>query len=189
VAPPAWANPSELLVLSSETTSGLQHVELADVLVQARYPLPGVSGEATAAVVSPDGTQLAVHRDGAGVTGTWLVSLGSTAPPRGLDANLTPVGFTGAGTLVATARGASTVNGLVRVSVSGDEQIPIAQGAGIGSPASVAVSRSGRQLVFIAADASGQLQAYVENADGSDPQPLTVFQVNSFDAVTVSVSG
>jgi hypothetical protein len=188
VAPPSWAT-SELLVLSSETAGGVQHVELADVLVQARYPLPGVTGVAAAAVVSPDGSQLAVHRDGAGVTGTWLVSLGSAAPPRGLDANLTPVGFAGPATLVAIARGGGAATGLVRVSVAGDEQIPIPQAAGSGSPASVAVSLSGRQLVFLAMDSSGQLQAYVENADGSDPLSLTAFDVNSFEAVAVSVSG
>src|SRR5205807_5666081 len=106
LAPPAWGPAGELLVLNSLGSGGgapEPHVELADTLVGARYALPGVAGAATAPLVSPDGTLVALYRTGAS-RGTWLAGVGaSSAPPRRLDPNLIPLGFTDPGTLVAIA--------------------------------------------------------------------------------------
>jgi hypothetical protein len=77
----------------------------------------------------------------------------------------------------------------VLVSVAGDEQIPIASGPGSGLLAAVAVAPSGRQLVYLNPDAGGIVQAYVENADGSNGQVITDFAPGTLAAVSIAVSG
>ena len=192
VAPPAWGPASELLVLNSMTSSGSAsepHVELADTLVGARYALPGVSGPATAPVVSPDGTLVALYRTGTS-RGTWLAGVGaSSAAPRRLDPNLTPLGFTDPGTLVALAAPPGGNPAIVRVSISGDEQIALPGIPGAPSAPVVVVSPSGRQLAYLARAPSGRVNAYVENADGSNPTALTAFTSGTFDAVSVTLTG
>ena len=55
--------------------------------------------------------------------------------------------------------------------------------------ARVVVAPSGRQLVYLNADASGIVQAYIENADGSDAQLITDFAPRTLVAASVAVSG
>src|SRR5207248_1912306 len=62
LAPPVWAPQGELLALEVGRTEEQAHVELADSLVTARYPLPGLTGSASDPVISPDGSKLAVLR-------------------------------------------------------------------------------------------------------------------------------
>ena len=98
------------------------------------------------------------------------------------------MGFTATGTLVGINRPAVGTPTLVLVSVAGDEQIPIASGPAPGSLGTVVVAPSGRQLVYLNADASGIAQAYIENADGSDVQLITDFAPRTLVAASVAVS-
>ena len=52
----------------------------------------------------------------------------------------------------------------------------------------VVVAPSGRQLVYLDADRSGIVQAYVENADGSNVQLITDFAPRTLVAASVTVS-
>jgi len=77
----------------------------------------------------------------------------------------------------------------VLVSVAGDEQIPITSGPAPGSLGTVVVASSGRQLVYLNADATGIVQAYIENADGTNAQVITNFAPHTLVAASVTVSG
>ena len=58
-----------------------------------------------------------------------------------------------------------------------------------GSLGSVVVAPCGRQLVYLNADANGIVQAYVENADGTNIQLITDFAPRTLVTVSVTVSG
>jgi Tol biopolymer transport system component len=193
VAPAVWSPLGEQLVLDVAGTSDFEHLELADSVVLARYPIPGLSGASSGAssdpAISPDGSQLAFLRSATGAQGTWIAGLGaSSTTARLLDPNIQPVGFTSTGTLVGIDRPPSGSPTLVLVSVAGDEQIPIASGPAPGSLGTVVVAPSGRQLVYLNADANGIVQAYIENADGSDAQGITDFAPHTLVAASVAVS-
>jgi hypothetical protein len=193
VAPAVWSPLGEQLVLDVAGASDFEHLELADSVVLARYPIPGLGGTANGAssdpAISPDGTQLAFLRSATGAQGTWIAGLGaSSTTARLLDPLVQPVGFTSNGTLVGIVRPVSGRPTLVLVSVAGDEQIPIASGPAPGSLGTVVVAPSGRQLVYLNADASGIVQAYIENADGSDAQVITDFAPHTLVAASVAVS-
>ncbi len=100
VAPAVWSPLGEQLVLDVAGTSDLEHLELADSVVLARYPVPGLTGQSSDPFVSPDGTQLAMYRSNPDAPGTWLAGIGpDPAAPRQIDPSLQPLGFTAAGTL------------------------------------------------------------------------------------------
>ena len=170
--------------------SDLEHLELADSVVLARYPVPGLTGRSSDPAVSPDGTQLALLRSNPDAQGTWLAGIGTApAAPRQIDPSLQPLGFTAAGTLVGIVTSAAGTPSLVLVSVSGDEQIPLQSGPAPGSLDTVVVAPSGRQLVYLSPDATGIVQAYVENADGTNALAITGFAPRTFEAATITVSG
>jgi hypothetical protein len=98
------------------------------------------------------------------------------------------VGFTATGTLLGISGPEVGAPTLVLVSVAGDEQIPITSGPAPGSLATVVVTTSGRQLVYLNADATGTVQAYVENADGTNVQVITDFTPGTLVAAAVTVS-
>jgi hypothetical protein len=191
VAPAVWSPLGEQLVLDVAGTTDLEHLELADSVVLARYTVPGVAtGASSDAVISPDGSQLAFLRSAAGLQGTWIAGIGaSPTAPRLLDPSLQPLGFTATGTLVGITRPQSGAPSLVLVSVAGDEQIPIAAGPALGSLGTVVVAPSGRQLIYLTADSTGIVQAYVENADGTNVVPITAFAPRTLVAASVTVSG
>jgi hypothetical protein len=190
VTPAVWSPLGEQLVLDVAGTSAGEHLELADSVVLARYQVPGVTGASSNPVISPDGSQLAFFRSSQGAQGTWITGIGaSSAAPRLLDPFVQPVGFTATGTLLGINRPTVGTPTLVLVSVAGDEQIPIASGPALGSLGTVVVAPSRRQLVYLNADAGGTLQAYVENADGSNVQVITDFAPRTLVAVSVAVSG
>ncbi len=190
VTPAVWSPLGEQLVLDVAGTSDVEHLELADSVVLARFPIPGVSGASSDPAISPDGSQLACLRSAPGAEGTWIAGLGaSSASPRLLDPSLQPLGFTATGTLLGINRPQGGTPALVLVSVAGDEQIPIASGPGSGSLGTVVVAPSGRQLVYLNADASGIVQAYVENADGTNVLGITAFAPQTLVAASVAVSG
>ena len=190
VTPAVWSPLGEQLVLDVAGTSDGEHLELADSLVLARYQVPGVAGPSSNPVISPDGSQLAFFRSAQGAQGAWITGIGaSSAAPRLLDPFVQPVGFTATGTLLGINRPTVGTPTLVLVSVAGDEQIPITSGPALGSLGTVVVAPSRRQLVYLNADAGGTLQAYVENADGSNVQVITDFAPRTLVAVSVAVSG
>jgi WD40-like Beta Propeller Repeat len=190
VAPALWSPLGEELVLDVAGASDFEHLELADSVVLARYPVPGVTGASSNPAISPDGTQLAFLRSAPGAQGTWIAGIGvSSTPPRSLDPFVQPVGFTATGTLLGIDRPPTGTPTLVLVSVAGDEQIPIASGPGPNLLATVVVAASGRQLVYLNPDARGIVQAYVENADGSNGQVITDFAPRTLAAVSIAVSG
>jgi hypothetical protein len=189
VAPAVWSPLGEQLILDVAGTSDFEHLELADSVVLARYPIPGLTGASSDPAISPDGSQLAFLRSATGAQGTWIAGLGaSSTTARLLDPFVQPVGFTSTGTLVGIDRPAVGSPTLVLVSVAGDEQIPIAGGPDTGSLGTVVVAPSGRQLVYLNADASGIVQAYIENADGSDALVITDFAPRTLVAASVAVS-
>jgi Bacterial Ig-like domain/WD40-like Beta Propeller Repeat len=190
VAPAVWSPLGEQLVLDVAGATDGEHLELADSVVLARYAVPGVSGQASAPVLSPDGAQLAFLRSTPPAEGTWLAGVGATpTPPRLLDPSLQPIGFTGTGTLVGISRPAGGAPTLVLVSVAGDAQIAIKSGPAPGALQTMVVAPSGRQLVYLSPDAAGVLQAYVENADGSNALVITDFTPQTLAALAVTVSG
>jgi len=189
VAPAVWSPLGEQLVLDVAGATDFEHLELADSVVLARYPIPGLIGASSDPAISPDGSQLAFLRSATGAQGTWVAGLGaSSTAARLLDPFVQPVGFTSIGTLVGIRRPAAGSPTLVLVSVAGDEQIPIASGPLPGSLGTVVVAPSGRQLVYLNADASGIVQAYIENADGSDATVITDFAPRTLVAASVAVS-
>ncbi len=190
VTPAVWSPLGEQLVLDVAGTSDSEHLELADSVVLARYPIPGVTGASSAAAISPDGSQLAFLRSTPGAQGPWIAGIGPTsAAPRLLDPFLQPLGFTASGTLVGIDRPPVGTPTLALVSVAGDVHIAIASGPGPGSLGSVVVTPSGRQLVYLNADATGIVQAYIENADGTNVQVITDFAPRTLVATSVAVSG
>jgi hypothetical protein len=122
--------------------------------------------------------------------GTWLVGAGSnTSTARRLDSNLVPIGFTDSGTLVAVAVTPGIPASLVRVSIAGDEQIALPAVPGALPVPAVVVSRSGRQLGYLAHAPNGAVDAYVENADGSNPTALTSFAAGTLQAMSITLTG
>jgi len=187
LAPAVWGPRGELLALDTGADAAHSHVELADTVAGARYALPGVTDASSTPVISPDGSQLALLRQGAGSKGTWLVGVGSsTAPLHRLDVALSPVGYSSSGTLIAVAN-VDTGAQLVRVSVDSDQQVPLVHQPDL--PASSSVSPSVRRLVFLARDSTGVLEAYVENSDGTDPLALTSLSAGGLEATAVTLSG
>jgi hypothetical protein len=190
VAPAVWNPLGEQLVLNVAGPTDIEQLELADAVVLARYPVPGITGDCTDPVITPDGTQLAFERSTPTARGTWIAGIGAApSPPRLLDATLVPLGFTATGTLVGIRTPAAGLPALVLVSVAGDEQIAIPNGPAPGWLTTVVVAPSGRQLVYLSPDAAGVVQAYVENADGSNPRLITGFAQDTLDATAVTVSG
>ena len=190
VAPARWSPLGEQLVLDVAGANDLEHLELADSVVLARFALPGVTGASSGPAVSPDGAQLAFLRTTPPALGTWLAGLGpASTPPRVLDQTIEPIGFTAPGTLVGISQPAVGAPRLVLVSVAGDAQIPIASGPANGFLNTVVVAPSGRQLVYLSPDANDIVQAYVENADGSHALHITNFGARTLIAAAVTVSG
>src|SRR4029077_14549144 len=62
VTPAVWSPLGEQLVIDVAGTSDVEHLELADSVVLARYPVPGVTGASNDPTISPDGSQLAFSR-------------------------------------------------------------------------------------------------------------------------------
>jgi len=189
VAPPAWDPAGELLALEVAEPGTPPHVELADAVVGARYALPGVDGAAQDPVFSPDGRQLAFFREGRAVAGTWIVEVGAgSAAPRRLDPALRPVGFLTTGALLGVAASGSGSAALVRVDVDSDDHVDLARQPAQLSLATITVSSSLRRFAFLAPDARGVQQAFLEDADGS-----TSFAITSLDggvsALGVELSG
>jgi hypothetical protein len=190
VAPAVWSPLGEQLVLDVAGATDIEHLELADSVVLARYPVPGITGESNDPVISPDGTQLAFQRSTPTAQGTWIAGIGTaSSAPRLLDAGLEPLGFTATGTLVGINLPVAGLPTLVLVSVAGDEQIAIPSGPAPGWLTTVVVAPSGRQLIYLSPDTAGIGQAYVENADGSNPLLLTNFAAGGLVATAVTVSG
>lgn len=190
LAPAVWSPLGEQLVLDVAGAAGVEHLELADSVVLARYPIAGVTGASSDATISPEGSQLAFLRSAPGGQGAWIAGIGpSSTPPRLLDPLVQPVGFTSTGTLLGIRRPPIGTATLVLVSVAGDEQIPVASGPPPDSLGSVVVAPSGRQLVYLNADAGGIVQAYIENADGTNVQAITDFAPRTLVAAAVAVSG
>ena len=190
VAPARWSPLGEGLVLDVAGTNDLEHLELADSVVLARYALPGVTGASSGAAISPDGAQLAFLRSTPPALGTWIAGLGpASSSPRLLDQALSPIGFTAPGTLVGISQPAVGAPSLVLVSVAGDVQIPIASGPANGFLNTAVIAPSGRQLVYLSPDANDIVQAYVENADGSHALQITSFAARTLIAAAVTVNG
>lgn len=190
LAPAVWSPLGEQLVLDVAGPTDGEHLELADSVVLARYAVPGVTGQASDPVMSPDGAQLAFVRSSLPAQGTWLAGMGANpSAPRLLDQFLQPLGFTATGTLVGISSPAVGTPTLVLVSVAGDEQIPLPTGPALGSLNSVVVAPSGRQLVYLSPNSAGIVQAYVENADGSHALAITDFTPRTLVAGAVTVSG
>lgn len=182
-APAIWAGDDSTLVLPTLGSSGPQ-LELADRIGRARYPLPGAAavGRPGRATLSPAGSSLAVAMETSDGTGTWLLPAGGTGSATQVAAGIVPVGFSDAGTLL----GIDGQSRLVRINLAGGG---ITQIGSTAAADSAAVSLDGRSVIFVATDAGGVAQAFLEDADGSDAHPLTAFSPGTLSAVAVSFGG
>ena len=200
-APPVWSGDGHVLALPVQhAATGLAHVDLAVPDLLARYPVPGLStavaatapaASASNPALSPDGSVLAVRRDGGpAVDGTWTIRLvGGDATPRRLGSDLTPVAFVDSGTLLAAERPLDSDAGLVRVSVNSGDRDRLASQPLPSDLSSAVVPTSGRQVAYLLPDSHGVRQALIENVDGSNPALLTTFAVSSVEAIAVSFAG
>jgi hypothetical protein len=187
---PAWSGDGSVLALPVRAGDGLLRVDLADPVLGIRYPIPGLHEGATNPALNHDGSELAVHRDGTGVEGGWLVRLrGGDPTPRRLGPGLTPVAYADASTLLAVDRAPGDSPGLVRIGVSGGDVTRIATGPAASDLDTIAASISGGQIAYLLADEAGVAQAFIENADGSNPAPLTSFPRGGLEAFAVSFAG
>jgi hypothetical protein len=169
-APPLWSGSSTLVLSTAPTGSAPAAVELVNLLVGARYSLPGVPAGSTAAAVSPAGTRLAI----AAPTGTILVApaAGASGTAQPLPGQLDAIGFAGEGTLIAVN---PVSNQLVRVSVAGGDTTTVSLSPGLVDLSTVRVGPDGRRVVYLGVDAAGTTQAFVANADGSGALATTRF--------------
>jgi len=193
---PVWSPDGTMLALPVHSADGRDHVDIAVPAARARYPLPALDATSTALtapVFDPASATLCVRREGPpGQAGAWLVRLrGGDAAPRSLGADLLPVAYSDAGTLVAVARPADGgASQLVRVNLASGDRTAIPGGAAPAELGSVVASPSGGRLAFLLAGKNGVVQAMIENADGSNPEPLASFTVaDGMEAVAVSLSG
>ena len=190
VAPAVWSPLGEQLVLDVASPTDAEHLELADSVVLARYAIPGVTGQSSDPVISPDGAQLAFLRSTPPADGVWLAGVGTTpSAPRLLDPSLEPLGFIATGTLVAISRPVGGTPTLVLVSVAVDEQIPVRSGPPADALRTLLVTPSARQLAYLSPDSAGVMQAYVENADGTHALAITGFTPQTLVAAAITVSG
>ena len=189
---PAWSGDGSVLALPVRAPDGLLHVDLADPVLGIRYPVPRLGGEAAAPALNQDGSELAVHRDGgAGVAeGGWLVRLrGGDPTPRRLGPGITPVAYADPSTLLAVDRATGETAALVRIGVGAGEVTPLGTGPAASDLDTIAAATSGGEIAFLLADEAGTTQAYIENADGSNPAPLTSFGPGGLEALAVSFAG
>jgi Tol biopolymer transport system component len=188
-APAAWSGDGSTLALPVQhAATGAVHVDLAMPDLVVRYSVPGLSGAVAAPALSPDGSLLAVHRDGDdSVVGTWTVRLrGGDATPRRLGSDLTPVAFADGGTLLAAERPVDGDSGLVRVSIADGGRDRLGNQPLASDLSSAVVAPSGRQVAYLLPDADGVRQAAIENVDGSNPAFLTTFPGGGYEAVAVA---
>jgi hypothetical protein len=189
LAAPVWEPRGELLVLETGSPNGLTHVELADALVGARYPVPGLTGQNTGPVVSPDGTQLAVYRIGPTDNGVWLTGIGANGTaPRLLESDILPFGWTDSGTLLAVAGTDAGHPSLVQVSVAGGGAIPVTPAPSAAALSSVSLSSSGRLFAFLSVDAAGVSQVDIESVQGGSAVPVTAFAAGGNVAKAASLT-
>ena len=189
-SPPEWEPRGELLVLDCVSASGMEHLDIGDAVVLARYPVPNLTGSNTSPAVSPDGSQLAVFRlasGGHGAEGTWVVGIGAGAvgPERHLNSNARPLGWSDPGTVLSLTRSPAGKPGLALVSASGGGVVAVNPGPPVASLSSLALSASGRLLAFLAPDASGTVQVEVESALGGRAMAVTSFAPGTLDAEAV----
>jgi Bacterial Ig-like domain/WD40-like Beta Propeller Repeat len=190
-APAAWSGDgSELALPVQDPVTGAQHVDLVVPDVDARYPVPGLSGDAGSPALTPDGSLLAVARSGAAsLAGTWTVRLrGGDPAPHRLGSDLTPLAFVDNGTLLAAERPADGDPGLVRVSIADGGRDRLANQPLASDLSGATVTPSGRQVAYLLPDSSGARQAAIENVDGSNPAFLTTFPVGGVEAYAVEFS-
>ena len=173
-SPPVWSPDGETLALPVGP-SGAPSIQLADVVARIRYPVPAVAGQLSRPAISPDGSLLAVRRDGTSdVAGTWVIGLRGGAPdPHRIDPDLAPLGFADGTTLVGVWRPESGPPLLVRVETSGGTPTPVGLGPAASDMDTVAVSPSGRQIAYLGSDASGVVQAWLATADGTQALAAT----------------
>lgn len=187
IAPPVWSPSGEVLALEELGSNG-EHVSLADAVAGARFAVPGLSGTATSATLAPDGSTLAVYRTDRAATGTWLVDIAGTASsPQQLDPSLIPLGFADRATLIARSTVATVPPTLIRVSITGGNEIPLPLTVPGAAATPIAIAPSGRQVAYLAAPA-GVMNAYIENADGTGAVALTAFAPGTLEAAAVTLS-
>ena len=190
---PSGARSASKLVLDVAGRTDLEHLELADPVVLARYALPGVTGASSDPVISPDGVAARVPAlHAADARDAWLAGLGPIVePPRLLDpTSIQPSGSPRPGTLARDQTAAGRRRRPSCSSVLPEMNRSRSRRVRRTAPSdTVVVAPSGRQLVYLSPDADGTVQAYVENADGSQRAADHRFRAATLIAAAVTVSG
>ena len=180
VRAPVWAGASSLVVDAGSVPARLSVINLA---LDAQYAVPGAPAGAVAIAASPDGAAVAVMAAGDVVS---VLPLSGTAAPVQLAAPMSPVGFEDRGTVVGVSY-SGTVPTLLRVSLVGGDSSSVALPV-TADLATVRLDASGRRVAFLADDATGLLEAYAANVDGSAPVALTPFAFDELEAVSVATA-
>ncbi|MEO8897761.1 MAG: Ig-like domain-containing protein [Candidatus Dormibacter sp.] len=184
-APPLWSGPSTLILSTAVTATSPSAVELVNLLVGARYSLPGVPSGSIAAAVSPSGSRLAI----ATPAGSTLVApaAGAAGTAQTLPGHLDAIGFAGEGTLMAINPESEQ---LVRASVSGGDSTAVSLTPAVVDLSTVRVTPDGRRIVYLAFDVAGGTQAFVANADGTGGLAITRLLASSgLVAQTIDFAG
>lgn len=198
-APPVWSADGTSMALQVRPQGQPPHVELADPVLQARYPVPGLGPGSSSPALSPSGDRLAVRVDPpagavaatgtAATPGTWVVRVRDGSAPQLLSSTLTPLAWADPGTLLGVDRGPA-VSSLARVTVAGGDTVALATGPRDSDLSTVVADPAARRVSFLQPDATGRLQAWAVNGDGSNLTQLTsLTSGDDLEAVAVSLGG
>jgi hypothetical protein len=185
IAPPLWSTNSTLVLSTAARPGTPGPVALVNRSLDARYDLPGSPAASTAAAVSPGGTRIALATAGGSVL--VVPAAGATGGTQRLTGQLTPIGFAGEGILLAINESADPAQ-LVRISVVGGDSTAVSLSGASPDLQTVRVAPDGRRLVCLAVDASGVLQAYVADSDGSGEGAMTRFLPGGLQAQAADFS-
>ncbi|MGO8687976.1 MAG: Ig-like domain-containing protein [Candidatus Dormibacteria bacterium] len=188
---PIWTADGDALAIPvAATATSPAHVDLAVPAINARYKLPGITGDAGSLVAAPQGEELAleVTAPGTSTPVTWVVDPASGSSATRVGAGLLPVGFTDDATLVVALAAAPGSPQLGAYDIATGELSTIATPVGSVDPLSATVAPGGRQVAYITRTAAGVDDAVIANADGSGPL-LVSSLATGLQALSVAFGG
>ncbi len=173
---PVWTGSGDTLAIPVAAKDGsVARIDLATPALDARYPLPGLTGAASRIVAAPSGQEIAVAlQPPGGSTTTWVAKPAGSRAPQHLAAAALPVGFVDSATLIAVERSASGASQLVRIDLGSGATAPLAAPKLHPDLNTAAVAPDGRQIAYLATAGAGQAEAIVANADGTGALPIVL---------------
>jgi len=186
---PRWSPDGESLILPTAPADGQAQLELANPRLGARYPVPGLTGDATEPALSPSGRLLAVHRppdrERGAIAEIFDLASGRYGPRW--QGNFQPVGFLDETTLLAIEDPASPAAQLVRLGVSSAESARLSMGEGA-LPATTSISRGRGVMGFIARSDHDALEAFVATGRGGARRQISFLSRDGLAATALSLN-